>query len=96
MSLPNDILLKKRDADIAQNVVQNESIYDIKNSLNQIEAVKTAATDAAIRQKKCDEAIQAGFARMMSLMPTRESMEAAIRSSLIPRCSWLRDAYAWH
>lgn len=88
MSLPSDILLKKRDADI----VHNESIYDIKNSLVQKEAAKASATDAAIRQKRCDEAIQAGFARMMSLMPTRESMEAAIRSSLIPRCSWLRDA----
>ena len=90
MSLPTDILLKKRDSDA--DIVQNESIYDIKNSLSQTEAAKTSATDAAIRQKRCDEAIQAGFARMMSLMPTRESMEATIRSSLIPRCSWLRCA----
>jgi hypothetical protein len=84
MSLPNDILLKKRGSNA--DVAQNESIYDIKNSLDQKEAVKTAATDAAIRQKKCDDAIQTGFARIMSLMPTRERMEAAIRSSLIPRC----------
>ncbi len=83
MSLPADILLKKRDSDA--DIAQNESIYDIKNSLVQKEAAKASATDAAIRQKKCDEAIQAGFARMMSLMPTRESMEATIRSSLIPR-----------
>jgi hypothetical protein len=65
--------------------LQNESIYDIKNISAQTEAQKTAATDAAIWQKKCDEAMQTGFAHMMSVMRTRESMEAAIRSSLIPR-----------
>ena len=87
MSLPTDILLKKRgsDADIVCGS-DDASIYDIKNSLDQTEAVKTAAPDAAIRRKKCDDAIQTGFARIMSLMPTRERMEAAIRSSLIPRC----------
>jgi hypothetical protein len=86
MSLPTDILLKKRgsDADIVCGS-DDASIYDIKNSLDQTEAVKTAATDAAIRRKKCDDAMQTGFARIMSLMPTRETMEAAIRSSLIPR-----------
>ena len=84
MSLSADILLKKRGSDA--DIVHDASIYDIKNSADQTEAVKTAATDAAIRRKKCDDAIQTGFARIMSLMPTRERMEAAIRSSLIPRC----------
>ena len=46
MSLPTDILLKKRgsDADIVCGS-DDASIYDIKNSLDQTEAVKTAATD---------------------------------------------------
>ena len=65
--------------------LQNESIYDIKYNVEQTEAEKIATTDAADLQKKCDDAMQAGFARMMSVMSTRESMEAAIRSSMIPR-----------
>ena len=65
--------------------LQNESIYDIKNNVEQTEAEKIATTDAADLQKKCDDAMHAGFARMMSVMGTRESMEAAIRASMIPR-----------
>jgi hypothetical protein len=61
------------------------SIYDVKAIMAQTEAEKSADSDAAVWQQKCNEAMQNGFAQLMSVMGTRSAMVTAIRSSLIPR-----------